>query len=174
MPELELDISIRAACRARGRKALITAAVRATLAQARTVLPAHALLVRLTDDAELRALNAQFRAKDAPTDVLSFATELWRDGLLRRARLPAPQTRALMHLGEIYVSMPRCAAQAREHGHAIDDELALLVIHGVLHLLGFDHLQAARKRIMWSAQDRAFAALGRTNPLRKRRHGKRR
>lgn len=162
MPELDLDISIRAAYRARGRKTLITSAAQTALAQARTALPAHALLVRLTDDAELRALNAQFRANDAPTDVLSFATELWRDGLLQRGHPREP-----MHLGEIYVSMTRCAAQAREHGHALDDELTLLVIHGVLHLLGFDHMQAERKRVMWAAQDRAFAALGRKNPLRK-------
>lgn len=158
---------MRAAYRARGRKALITAAARTALAQARTALPAHALLVRLTDDAELRRLNAQFRAKDAPTDVLSFATELWRDGRLRRGQARAPQPRGPMHLGEIYVSMPRCTAQAREHGHSIDDELTLLVIHGALHLLGFDHMQAARKRVMWAAQDRAFAELGRKNPLRK-------
>ncbi len=163
MLELALDISMRAAYRARGRKALITSAAQTALAQARTALPAHAVLVRLTDDAELQSLNARFRAKDAPTDVLSFAHELWRDGLLRRGYSRAP-----MHLGEIYISMPRCAAQAREHGHDLDDELTLLVIHGVLHLLGFDHMQAARKRVMWAAQDRAFAALGRKNPLRKR------
>jgi probable rRNA maturation factor len=61
--------------------------------------------------------------------------------------------------------MDRCAAQAAEFGHSLDDELRLLVVHGVLHLLGFDHMQRDRKRAMWAAQDRAFALLGRPNPL---------
>lgn len=166
--QLDLTLSLRRAARAPGRTALLRAAVDAALAQARLDAPIE-LLVRLTDDEELQALNAQFRAKDAPTDVLSFASEEWFDGVrtpppgARRTRTPQPH-----HLGEIYVSMDRCAAQAAEFGHSLDDELRLLVVHGVLHLLGFDHMQRDRKRAMWAAQDRAFALLGRPNPLGKR------
>ena len=158
-PSFDLTLSIRAAHRAPGRAALLRTAVGAALAQG--ALPAGlrpALLARLTDDAELRALNAQFRAQDKPTDVLSFSDEQWRDGVL--TGVPSPE------LGEIYISMESCAAQAREFGHALDAELTLLVIHGVLHLLGYDHMQARRKRAMWAAQGRAFALLGRENPLR--------
>jgi probable rRNA maturation factor len=156
VPEIELSIAFYQ--RARGRQALLRTAARSALAQGS--VPASAqLLIRITDDAELQMLNAQFRAKDTPTDVLSFATELFRDGVAL-GTLPVP-----LHLGEIYISMDLCSAQARAHGHAVDAELRLLVIHGVLHLLGFDHMQAARKRAMWAAQDRAFATLGLVNPL---------
>ncbi len=76
----------------------------------------------ITDDRELRRLNAAFLGKDYPTDVLSF---------------PAPQTRD--YLGEIAISAQRAAGQAAEYGHALDDEIRILMLHGVLHLLGMDH-----------------------------------
>lgn len=159
MLETTLEISIRSRQRARGRTQLIRAAVDAALAQA-TIRRPISLLVRLTDDAELHQLNQQFRGINAPTDVLSFASEQWLDGKLK-SRRGAGQ----FDLGEIYISLDHCAAQAQEHGHGIDEELTLLVIHGTLHLLGYDHLQGRRKRSMWSAQERAFALLGMTNPL---------
>jgi probable rRNA maturation factor len=162
MPDVDLHLSLRRDARAPGRTALLRAAVDAALTQAVVRMPIE-LLVRLTDDDELQQLNAQFRGKDAPTDVLSFANEEWVDGAHGGPRTPAPH-----HLGEVYVSMQHCAAQADEFGHALDDELRLLVVHGVLHLLGFDHMQRERKRTMWAAQDRAFALLGRPNPLRAR------
>jgi probable rRNA maturation factor len=74
----------------------------------------------VTGDAELRRLNAQFRGKDYATDVLSFPGE---DG----------------HLGDLAVSAARAKAQAREFGHSTEDELRILMLHGVLHLLGMDH-----------------------------------
>jgi probable rRNA maturation factor len=156
---LQIDLSIAARQRAQGRTALTRTAARAAFAQTVTALDAS-VTIRLADDPELGRLNAQFRNKNEPTDVLSFATEQLVDGVARGA-LAAP-----FHLGEIYISMDLCRAQAREHGHTTDDELRLLVVHGMLHLLGFDHMQARRKRAMWSAQDRAFALLERPNPLR--------
>ena len=75
----------------------------------------------ITNDAELQALNTQFRGKDYPTDVLSFPL----DG----------QT----FLGDIAISMQRARAQAREWQHAPEDEIRILMLHGVLHLLGMDH-----------------------------------
>jgi probable rRNA maturation factor len=74
----------------------------------------------LTDDRELRRLNRQFFGQDRPTDVLSF---------------PQPGS----FLGEIAISVERAQAQARQLGHAVEDELAVLMLHGVLHLLGMDH-----------------------------------
>jgi len=75
----------------------------------------------VTDDRELQRLNAMFRGKDCATDVLSFPSG---DG----------ET-----LGEIAVSAQRAAAQAREYGHSVEDEICTLMLHGVLHLLGMDH-----------------------------------
>jgi probable rRNA maturation factor len=76
----------------------------------------------LTDDRELRRLNRQFLGKDEPTDVLSF---------------PEPEPGPF--LGEMAVSVQRAATQAREQGHSREDELRLLTLHGLLHLLGMDH-----------------------------------
>lgn len=75
----------------------------------------------VTGDPEVRRLNAAFRGKDAPTDVLSFPEQ--GSGLL----------------GEIAISAARAAAQAREYGHSLEEEIEILMLHGVLHLLGMDH-----------------------------------
>lgn len=76
----------------------------------------------VTDDRELRTLNRQFRGKDYATDVLSF---------------PAAETNG--SLGEIAISLDRARDQAAAHGHPIDDELRILMLHGALHLAGLDH-----------------------------------
>jgi probable rRNA maturation factor len=76
----------------------------------------------ISRDAELRRLNREFLSKDYPTDVLSFPAGA-RDGFL----------------GEMAISADRAAAQAADNGHSIDDEIRILMLHGVLHLLGFDH-----------------------------------
>ncbi|PJF47538.1 MAG: rRNA maturation RNase YbeY [Chloroflexi bacterium] len=160
-PAHDADIYLytRAAYRARGQTALVRRAAHAALAQGRHLPTPVALTIRLADDAELRALNRQYRVTDAPTDVLSFGGEGYRDGQ------PSDADHAPAYLGDIAISMERCAAQAKRYGHPVEDELALLVIHGVLHLLGYDHHTPARRRRMWQAQDRAFALLGRPNPL---------
>mgnify|MGYP005847114543 CR=1 FL=1 len=92
------------------------------------------------------------------TDVLSFGGDGFRDGRRRRARPTQPGDST--YIGDIAISMERCAEQARQGGHSEDAELALLVAHGVLHLLGYDHDTPARKARMWQAQARALAALG--------------
>ncbi|HVW84834.1 MAG TPA: rRNA maturation RNase YbeY [Bryobacteraceae bacterium] len=74
----------------------------------------------ITTDAELQSMNRDFRGKDYPTDVLSFPGE--ED-----------------YLGDIAISLQRARAQAREYGHALEDEIRVLMLHGVLHLKGMDH-----------------------------------
>jgi probable rRNA maturation factor len=80
----------------------------------------------VTDDRELRRLNREFLGKDYATDVLSFPEE----------RFP---TAAAEWSGEISISAQRARAQARVYGHSIDDEIRILMLHGVLHLMGMDH-----------------------------------
>jgi len=83
----------------------------------------------VTDDRELQRLNRQFLGKDYPTDVLSFpAVKMARPGK------PAPRV-----LGELAISAKRAAEQAREFGHPVEDEIRILMLHGVLHLVGMDH-----------------------------------
>ena len=88
----------------------------------------------ITDDGELRRLNRRFRGKNYATDVLSFpAGDALPDG---RGSVSSDERAAL---GEIAISIDRAAAQAEEYGHSLDDELRILMLHGVLHLAGFDH-----------------------------------
>lgn len=82
--------------------------------------------VLVTDDRELRRLNRQFLGKDYPTDVLSFPAA---------GDVPAGGET----LGELAISADRAREQAAEFGHQLDDELRILMLHGVLHLLGMDH-----------------------------------
>ena len=106
------------------------------------------LSIALTDDAHIRALNRDFRGHDSPTDVLSFP-----------AGETDPET-GVPYLGDVVISVPRAAAQAREAGHSLEAEAQLLVVHGVLHLLGHDHAEAREKDRMWAAQAEILERLG--------------
>jgi probable rRNA maturation factor len=95
----------------------------------------------VTGDAELRRLNAQFRGKDYATDVLSFPALPSAEPSLTAAALTRSRGRkgAVLQLGDLAISAARARAQAREHGHSTEDEVRILMLHGVLHLLGMDH-----------------------------------
>jgi probable rRNA maturation factor len=105
------------------------------------------LTVVLTDDAQVQELNRQFRDVDAPTDVLSFP-----------AGEVDPDTGNL-YLGDLIISIPRAQAQASAEDHPLEDELRLLVVHGVLHLLGHDHADEQEKAAMWAVQTEILARL---------------
>jgi len=106
-----------------------------------------AVSVVVCDDATIQELNRRYRRVDRPTDVLAF-------GVGEGESVPWPQELAVRALGDVVVSWPRAVAQAREAGHAPERELALLVIHGCLHLLGYDHLTDAEQQRMWRWQER--------------------
>jgi len=112
-------------------------------------LPGAELTVLYCSPEAIRKLNRNFRGMDRPTDVLSFPADD-NPGDLRNQ--PAP------YLGDLALCLPICAAQAGENHHDPVDEVALLLVHGFLHLLGFDHDTAARKRTMWREQDRLLSA----------------
>jgi probable rRNA maturation factor len=113
--------------------------------------PSELTLV-ITDDDGIQALNRDFLGKDAPTDVLAFAA-LEDSGPF----VAAPEAGG--YLGDVIVSYPRAVAQAREHGHSPEQELNLLVVHGILHLLGYDHADDEGKAVMWARQDAILAGL---------------
>ncbi len=102
-----------------------------TLREVQARLPAgtSSVSIRLTDDDELRRLNRDYARHDAVTDVLSFAGS-------------PPQ------LGDLAISWQAAVRQAGEHGHPEETELALLCVHGLLHLLGWDHTTARERREM--------------------------
>jgi rRNA maturation RNase YbeY len=102
--------------------------------------------VLLTNDERLRQLNATFRGIDEPTDVLSFPTRDLR-----------PRVRGLAadaYLGDLAISVPYVMRHAAEQGVAFEHELALMAVHGALHLLGWDHATKAQQRAMWREQER--------------------
>ncbi len=127
--------------------ALLERAAQAALAQAGAPESAG-LSVVITGDEPLQRLNRQFLQIDAPTDVLSFPSD---------EEDPDSGER---YLGDVLISLPRAAAQAREGGHGVADELQLLVVHGVLHLLGYDHGEVDEKARMWRIQAEVLGELG--------------
>jgi probable rRNA maturation factor len=118
----------------------------------------------ITSDAELRRLNREFRGEDHATDVLSFPVEPpLPDGRgsvsgRRIVTEPRPSGSGGSHLGDLAISLPRARSQARAFGHAIAQEIQILMLHGVLHLLGMDH-ETDRGR-MARAEKRWRARLG--------------
>ena len=111
--------------------------------------------IRLTDDGEVQTLNAQYRGKDKPTNVLSFA-----DG--GPAAPEAPRA-----LGDVVIAFETTAAEAEAARIALADHLAHLVVHGTLHLLGFDHERARDAKVMEPMEVRALARIGIADPYRR-------
>lgn len=115
------------------------------------------LSLLITDDATVRGLNSRYRGQDQATDVLSFALEADAGIDASGFVMPPGET---AHLGDVIISYPRAAAQAAERNHPVEDELALLVVHGVLHLLGYDHDRPAKEREMKSLERRVLSTAG--------------
>lgn len=97
----------------------------------------------ITSQDKIRGLNRQYRGIDEPTDVLAFAMSD-APGSIRFVTPPD----GVQHLGEVIISFPQAAIQAQEQGHPVKDEIALLVVHGVLHLLGYDDEEPELERRM--------------------------
>ena len=106
------------------------------------------IVVLLTDDAAVRALNGRFRDKHGPTNVLSF---------------PAPEN-AFPHLGDIVLAYGVCASEAEAQGKTLADHLSHLVVHGVLHLLGRDHEDDAEAEEMEAEEREILAQIGVADP----------
>ncbi|MEP6757509.1 MAG: rRNA maturation RNase YbeY [Chthonomonadales bacterium] len=94
--------------------------------------------ILLTDDAQLHELNLEYRSQDKPTDVLSFAL---RDHVANESFSPAAVTvEYLEPLGDVVISLETAERQAATHDRTLDQELCLLTVHGILHLLGYDDM----------------------------------
>jgi probable rRNA maturation factor len=109
------------------------------------------LTILLTDDDQTHQLNLEYLAVDAPTDVLAFPAD-YID----------PDTKA-RYLGDVIISYERAILQAQGAGHPLEQEIELLVVHGILHLLGHDHNDPDQKAKMWAMQTEILTRLG--NPL---------
>ena len=118
------------------------------------------LSVRLADDEQVRALNAEWRGKDKPTNVLSFP--LADEAELAAAPADGPE----LMLGDIILARGVCAAEAAEKAVPIDQHAAHLLVHGTLHLLGYDHHDDEGAADMEARETRALARLGIADPYR--------
>ena len=114
--------------------------------------------VTLTGDDEVRALNAQWRGKDKATNVLSFPMSDEHD--LARANVAGPE----LLLGDIILARGVCSAEAVEKGVSVEQHAAHLIVHGTLHLLGYDHHDDGQAEDMEAREVRALASLGIANP----------
>ena len=128
--------------------------------------PAYSLGLSLVGDAEIAALNSDWRGKAGPTDVLAFAAQ--DDDLDGAPPLPLPpglqNDEAVSHgaepleLGDIVISVDTAARQAPEHGHSLERELLFLGSHGLLHLLGWDHPDEPSLEAMLARQEQLLLA----------------
>ncbi len=94
--------------------------------------------ITIVDNEKIREINRDYRNKDSETDVISFAFEEADDYVYPDMRL----------LGEIYISIDKAKSQAEEYGHSLKRELCFLTVHGLLHLLGYDHIEESDRVVM--------------------------
>jgi probable rRNA maturation factor len=114
--------------------------------------------VRLTADEQVRALNAEWRNKDKPTNVLSFP--MARQSDLRELNVAGPE----LLLGDIVLARGVCEAEAAGKGVSVEHHATHLIVHGTLHLLGYDHLDESEASDMEAREIRALGRLGIANP----------
>ena len=140
------------------RKAAEAAVAESAFPQLMTSARPVEISVRLTSDAEVRGLNAQWRGKDSATNVLSFP--LADEADLNRADGAGPE----LLLGDVVLARGVCASEALAKGISIADHAAHLIVHGTLHLLGYDHHDDGAADDMEAREVRALARLDIANP----------
>lgn len=127
--------------------------------------------ISIVSNEEIQALNRTYRNIDRPTDVLSFALEevssefdVDFEGLTYEEEKDAEDDAQEMerHLGDIILSYPRAVEQATEYGHSLERELGFLVVHGFLHLIGYDHQTDEESKVMFALQEEVLAEYGLT------------
>lgn len=95
------------------------------------------------DEREIQRINKEYRKIDKITDVISFAFEDNEDLVYNKIRV----------LGDIYICIPRMLEQAKSYGHSVKRELSFLTVHGLLHLLGYDHMKKEEEEVMFALQE---------------------
>ena len=104
----------------------------------------------LVDNEYIHNLNRDYRHIDRETDVITFALEDTKDIQDFEARV----------LGDVYISLDKAHAQAKEYGHSFERELCFLAVHGFFHLLGYDHMKPVDEKVMFGKQDAVLEACG--------------
>lgn len=107
--------------------------------------------VIIINNEEIHKINKEYRGIDRPTDVISFALEDYKD---------IKYENDYRVLGDIYISIDKVKEQAKEYGHSEKRELAFLAVHGLLHLLGYDHMEKEDEKVMFSRQELILGGYG--------------
>ncbi len=155
MSSLDLSLLIEPPYRDKLDEALIEKAVSCAL-ETEGARYATEVAVAVTGDEEVAELNARFRGKEGTTDVLSFAMT---GGEVGEGGFVSPPS-GKQDLGEVIISYPQAKRQAEGLGHETKDELAFLTIHGVFHLLGYDHEIVSEAELMREMETRALGKMG--------------
>lgn len=113
------------------------------------------LSVTFVDNKRIQEINRDYRDKDQPTDVISFAMEDMGEGEMEIVGAEMPRM-----LGDLIISIPRTKEQAEEYGHSFDRELGFLALHGFLHLLGYDHMTDEDEKEMFGKQKEILEVFG--------------
>ncbi|WP_368900652.1 rRNA maturation RNase YbeY [Oceanobacillus oncorhynchi] len=111
--------------------------------------------ISFVDNEQIQVINRDYRDKDKPTDVISFAMQEMEDEELEIVGEGLPVV-----LGDIIISIDKAKEQAEEYNHSFERELAFLALHGFLHLLGYDHMNAEDEKEMFQRQDEILGAFG--------------
>jgi probable rRNA maturation factor len=144
-----------------GLEPLAETVARATLGSVGLATDGYEIAILACDDARISALNADFRGKPVPTNVLSWPSDD------RNAKAPGilpdlPQTPTA--LGDIAIAFDTCAREAADQGKTMQAHVTHLIVHGILHLLGFDHIDDANAALMESTETCILASLGVSDP----------
>ena len=138
-----------------GAEAVVREAIAQAAAIAGTAGPATEVAVLLCDDATIAALNAQWRGREEPTNVLSFPVPPASD---------PSASEAGVHLGDIAIARETAVREASEQGRTVSQHLAHLAVHGFLHLLGYDHQTDDEAEHMEGLEREILAGLGISDP----------
>lgn len=106
--------------------------------------------VIIIDNEKIHEINREYRGVDRPTDVITFALEDHKDIEFEDIRL----------LGDVYISIEKARSQAEEYGHSLKREISFLTIHGLLHLLGYDHMEEKEEKEMFKLQNEILDSYG--------------
>ncbi len=110
--------------------------------------------VNIVSEEEIHYINKEYRSVDKVTDVLSFPLEDSTPVVIDETEIP------FIHLGSIMICAPRALEQSESYGHTLDRELRFLFVHGLLHLLGYDHEEEAAEKIMFELQNKIIGKRG--------------
>ncbi|MEK5232577.1 rRNA maturation RNase YbeY [Lysinibacillus sp. FSL K6-0232] len=124
-------------------------------ASVENIEPEAEVSVTFVTNEAIQEINREYRGKDQPTDVISFALEELGEGEMEIIFEGMPRV-----LGDIIISTDRAKEQAEEYNHSFERELGFLAVHGFLHLLGYDHMEPAEEKVMFTKQDEILQTFG--------------